>query len=130
MLKNLDFLFLHEPKFMQNQIVNEEKKDKDDEIKNDSIFKDEIIENSEVKMIWNDVKIGMPTVEGRYLVYKYYPFQDKFEVCIEVFKSISKLQYTTDNKQVLYKKFKFENTGKEPEQVKFWMNIPEVPTMS
>lgn len=80
-------------------------------------------------MVWNDIKVGLPPVEGKYLVYKLYPYQERYEVALAVFKSVSKIDYSTDNKQMMYKKFKFERAGKEPEIVKFWMFLPENPVI-
>jgi hypothetical protein len=81
-------------------------------------------------MIWNDVKLGNPPLEGNYLVYKYYPYTDKYELAIETFKAKLKIDYTTDNKQILYKKFTFTKTGRDPQEVKFWMFLPEIPKIS
>jgi hypothetical protein len=80
-------------------------------------------------MIWNDVKLGMPPIPGEYLVYKNYPYTDRKEICIERFQAIKKIDYTTDNKQIMYKKFKFTKTGDEPQEIIFWMFMPNAPKM-
>ena len=77
--------------------------------------------------MWNDVKLGLPTIEGTYLVYKEYPYLDKFEVCTEKFLSRSKVEYNTDNKKIMYKKWKFKKTGDEPQIVRAWMFLPQAP---
>ena len=78
---------------------------------------------------WNDVKLGLPPYEGRYIVYKHFPYTNTHEVGVEIFKATFKIDYTTDHNQMMYKKFKFTKTGSEPQIVKAWMFIPENPIL-
>lgn len=78
-------------------------------------------------MVWHDAAAVQPFTEGRYIVYKEYPAIKYYQITIERFG----MQYRTfmvDGKRVLKRLRLWNETGLEPQIVRYWMNLPTLET--